>query len=74
METKNINISNVTTTIPIEDDKVSTLLNIIMNNANPENILDKINPKLKILYDNRVVNYDKKDELEKSWCKIKEYL
>jgi len=69
METPNKNTTNMTTTIPIEDETVSTILKIIKTNAKPENILEKINPKLKILYDNRVVSYDKKDELENSWRK-----
>jgi hypothetical protein len=69
METQSKNTTKITTTVPIEDEIVSTLLKIIKTNAKPENILEKINPKLKILYDNRVINYDKKDELENSWCK-----
>ena len=69
METPSKSTTNMTTTIPIEDEAVSTILKIIKTNAKPENILEKINPKLKILYDNRVVSYDKKDELENSWCK-----
>jgi hypothetical protein len=68
MENQQNNQINVA--IPFEEDKVSTLLNLIKQYANPENILERINPKLKIIYDNRVINYEKKNELESSWSKI----
>jgi len=55
--------------IEIEEEKISFLIDLIKQYANPESILGKINPKLKELYDNRVMNYEKKDELENSWCK-----
>jgi hypothetical protein len=55
--------------IEIEEEKISLLVNLIKQYANHESILGKINPKLKVLYDNRVMNYEKKNELENSWCK-----
>lgn len=56
--------------IPLEEEKIMSLIHIIRQYSKYENILEKIDPRLKVLYDNRVINYDKKFELENSWGKI----